>query len=113
MDFLTKLYAEEKEKNASAELEQLYKQMSVSQLEDVLGIKTAGNVKDLALASLLGSAAVGGTSALVDKEHVGRNALIGAGLGAGGMAAGKMIGKGMVGLTNRHLRDAAAKLAKK
>jgi hypothetical protein len=41
MDFLIKMYAEEKEKNAGAELEQLYSKMSASQLEDVLGIKTA------------------------------------------------------------------------
>ena len=42
MDFLAKLYAEEQEKTASAEVDHLVDQMSISQLEQVLGIKTAG-----------------------------------------------------------------------
>lgn len=93
MDFLAKMYAEEQEKTASAEVESLFDQMSVSQLEQVLGIKTAGNIKDHVVAGLLSGAAVGGTSALTDKDHIARNALIGTGLGVGGMAAGKALGK--------------------
>jgi hypothetical protein len=38
MDFLTKLYAEEQEKNAGAEVERLFDQMSIPQLEQVLGL---------------------------------------------------------------------------
>jgi hypothetical protein len=45
MDFLAKMYAEEQEKTASAEVESLFDQMPMSQLEQVLGIEKKAAAK--------------------------------------------------------------------
>jgi hypothetical protein len=46
MDFLTKLYAEEQEKTASAEVESLFDQMTIPQLEQVLGLEKKAEKTD-------------------------------------------------------------------
>ncbi|CAB4131617.1 hypothetical protein UFOVP276_45 [uncultured Caudovirales phage] len=107
MDFLTKMYAEEKEKTAGAELEQFYSQLSASQLEDVLGLskvakdeysvipKTRKGGQEGQLKALMEGLSEGQDPALSDKKTLLLNGLGGAALGGGsGALIGALLAKG-------------------
>lgn len=116
MDFMAKLYAEEQEKTAGAEVERLFDQMSIPQLEQVLGIeKKAGpehsvrpeswydGQRGIVRATRAGDSGLGlllADSALI-KERVKKSlihALVGGGIGAAGGALVGGVARGRPGL---------------